>query len=967
MAQRIETYYQVDDARAKNLQKKLQNDGFQITKIDIVDAYTLDFQLTAESLQKCGQMLINPVVQNFNLNSFYSPKLFDWVLEVGFLAGVTDNVAQTTRQSIEDLLKIKLADSEHVYSSQIIYLKGSITDKDVKNLSQSLVNPLIQRQQIKSFEQFTQDEGLDIVVPRVKLEENSQVEQISLEVSDEQLENLSKSRTLALSLKYLKTIQAYFRKLARSPTDIELESLAQTWSEHCKHTIFADPLDEIKDGLFRSYIKKATEVIRKQRSGEDFCASVFVDNSGAVKFDEEFLITDKVETHNSPSALDPYGGAITGIIGVNRDTLGFGLGAKPIANRFGFCFADPSDNKPLYRDLEKKQQLLEPRRVLNGVVKGINSGGNCSGIPTPQGFMIFDQSYKGKPLVFAGTVGLIPGKFMTKKALNNDLIVMIGGRVGKDGIHGATFSSESLSGNSPSTAVQIGDPITQKKFSDALIKEARNLNLYHSITDNGAGGLSCSVAEMAKESGGCEVNLEKVPLKYPGLKPWEIWVSESQERMTLAIPTKNWPKFQELMQKRGVEATVIGKFTNSGFCQVFYNDDSIMNIDLDFLHNGLPKNPKTSKFSPKSYPNPKIARKQNYNLILKDILKINNLASKEFLFLQYDHEVQAGSVTKPLQGAGRVEGCASCIRPILSKSKAVLLSQALLPWYGLIDSYHMASCTIDLAVRNALAGGASLQKLALLDNFCWCSSTEPERLGQLKQAAKACFDYSVFYGTPFISGKDSMFNDFNGFDQNAKSIKISALPTLLISTVGVIDDIYKSITIDVKIPGDLVYVLGDTLPELGASEYFSYLGAIGKTVPQVDANKNKRLYQSFCQASSKQLIASAISIGRGGLAVGFAKMAIAANLGLKLDLGKPAEFCKQNYEILFSESTGRFAVTVDPQKQTKFEKIMSACPIFLVGKVTKTPKLVISKNNKLIINSKLAELEKSYKQTFKNS
>ncbi|MBI3573417.1 phosphoribosylformylglycinamidine synthase, partial [Candidatus Kaiserbacteria bacterium] len=324
-----------------------------------------------------------------------------------------------------------------------------------------------------------------------------------------------------LSVEYLKTIREHFRRLGRAPTDVELETLGQTWSEHCKHTIFASPMDELTDGIYRTYIKGATKKIRAKKGAKDFCLSVFKDNSGGIAFDKNWVVTHKVETHNTPSALDPFGGAITGIVGVNRDSLGFGLGAKPVANVYGFCFAPPEDPRRLYRDRELTQELLPAKRIAEGVIKGINAGGNQSGIPTPQGFMLFDDSYRGKPLVFAGTVGLIPKthngrKLYEKKAKPGDYIVMVGGRVGLDGIHGATFSSAELHSGSPATAVQIGDPITQKKFSDAIAKEARDMGLYDSITDNGAGGLSSSVGEMAKESGGCRVELEKVPLKYDG-------------------------------------------------------------------------------------------------------------------------------------------------------------------------------------------------------------------------------------------------------------------------------------------------------------------------------------------------------------------------------------------------------------------------------------------------------------------
>ena len=452
---------------------------------------------------------------------------------------------------------------------------------------------------------------MGIEIPQVKLNQRVKIDEVDLDISDNELIKIGKSGIvnrdgsrrgpLALDLIYLKTIRDYFYARGRNPTDIELESIAQTWSEHCHHTIFADPIDEIKDGLFNYFIKRATIEIRKKKGKKDLCTSVFTDNSGSFKFDKDYIVSHKVETHNSPSALDPFGGAITGIVGVNRDAIGFDMGAKPILNYYGFCFADPNLKLPLFRDKEKKQPLLSPRRIMDGVVAGVNSGGNCSGIPTPQGFVYFDNHYQGKPLVFVGTMGLLPMKSSAvKKAHPGDYIVVIGGRVGQDGIHGATFSSEALTSGSPAGAVQIGDPITQKKLSDAVVKEARDLHLYNSITDNGAGGISCSVSEMAKECGGFVVDLEKVPLKYPNLEPWKIWISESQERMTLAVPKEKWDSFNDLMKRRGVEATVIGVFTKSEKCIVTYHDKTIMNVSMKFLHYGLPQRPmKTNYVQPK--------------------------------------------------------------------------------------------------------------------------------------------------------------------------------------------------------------------------------------------------------------------------------------------------------------------------------------------------------------------------------
>ncbi|MBI2011882.1 phosphoribosylformylglycinamidine synthase [Candidatus Daviesbacteria bacterium] len=988
MVARIEVYSKVEDTRAKVLLKNLSK---LVKKVWVVDVYTIVNKLNIKQLKLIANALTNPVSQtvnilvdkkseqSFSLNKTSFKEKFKFAIEVGFLPGVTDNVSNTVKEIAEDLLKVKFKNEENVYTSQITFVDGTIDQDDAKEIGQNLANTLIQRIHIKNFENYKNDKGMGFTVPKVTLDKNIEVLEVDLEIPDEELLRIGEDGILgkdekrhgplALDLDYLKAIQGYFRKIKRKPTDVELETLAQTWSEHCKHTIFADPIDDIQEGIFKTYIKRATEKIRQKNAKKDICVSVFSDNSGAIEFNKDFLITHKVETHNTPSALDPFGGAVTGIVGVNRDTIGFGLGAKPIANTFGFCFASPFKETHLYRDEAMTQKMLSPKRILEGVVSGVNFGGNCSGIPTPQGFLFFDDRYGGKPLVFVGTVGLIPKKSGQKKAFkkkaeNGDFIVMVGGKVGIDGIHGATFSSEALTKGSPVSAVQIGDPITQKKFSDAIVKEARDLNLFNSITDNGAGGLSSSVGEMAKQSNGCKVYLDKVPLKYPGLDPWQIWISESQERMTLAVPKKNWKIFSKLMLKRGVEATIIGEFISSGKCQVFYKNKLIVDLSLNFLHNGLPKKHLKTKLSKKEIPEIKFSQPKNLIDIFLKMLGRLNIAGFEFISSQYDHEVQANSLIKPLQGRGRVNGDATIIKPLLNLSEGVVLSQGIYPSYSDIDTYNMAAAAIDTAIRNAITVGVNPEKLALLDNFCWCSSNEAERLGQLKLAAKACYDFAISFKTPFISGKDSMFNDFKGFDKDGLPIKISIPPTLLISSIGIIDDVKKAISLDFKFPGDLIYLLGETFDELGGSEYLSFINHKGGSVPKVDANKNKKLYLKLYQAIEYGLIVSGQSIGRGGLIIALAKKAMGGMLGAEIYLNNlPGKQTRMDY-ILFSESQGRILVTINPKNKKKFENLMRSVSFKKIGKV-RGDSLLIVKNNASSIETTTDEMLKMYKGTFK--
>src|SRR3989344_1192391 len=913
MISRIAVYQKVPDTRATVRQKNFQNLPFykKIKSVNLVDIYTTGKNLSSEQLKQVALTLMNPVTEGSKIRTR------------------SNGSENTLFIELDHHLKIKFEDGDDVYSSQVTLIEGDLSKSEIESLALSLHNPLIHRAHIKSRQEYGKVGGMDFVIPKVSIQGKNKVLDIDLNVSDEELEKIGQQGVLgadgkrrgplALNLDYMKTIREYFKKLGRKPTDIELETFAQTWSEHCKHTIFADPLDELKDGLFKTYIKSATEKVKREKqkvkSTKNFLVSVFHDNSGAIEFNENFLITHKVETHNTPSALDPFGGSITGIVGVNRDCLGFGLGAKPVFNTYGFAFADPADTKPLYRDAAKTQVMLSPKRIMEGVIAGVNAGGNQSGIPTPMGFLYFDDGYKGKPLVFCGTVGLIPKKSAgrkswEKKARNGDYVVMIGGKVGLDGIHGATFSSESLHTGSPSTAVQIGDPITQKKFSDAIAKEARDMGLYNSITDNGAGGLSSSVGEMANQSGGCEVELDQVPLKYPGLEPWQIWISESQERMILAIPPKNWKKFHDLMARRGVATTVIGKFTKSKKCVVKYHGKVIMNLEMEFLHNGRPIRLQSTK--------PPVV--EPLNLVVQPLseqLAHPNITSFQFLSEQYDHSVQGTSVIGPLQGKGQVNGKATVLAPVLGSKRGVVLSHSLAPELTEQDPYGMAVHVVESAIRHAVAIGADPDYIALLDNFCWCSPDDPERLWQLKEACRGAYDTAVAHGTPFISGKDSMHNDFKGFDEKGKPITISVPPTLLISAIGIIPDVTKTVTEDFKSPGDLIYLLSG-----GTAQYRAYY----KTVQE-------------------NLIASAISIGRGGVEIALAKAAIGGMLGTNIHLG-------------VQHLSDGIVVSVNPKNKKEFEKTVR---IQMIGAVTDDNMITID-DTRLTIN----EAYNAYHETFKN-
>ncbi|RLJ06814.1 MAG: phosphoribosylformylglycinamidine synthase, partial [Candidatus Aenigmatarchaeota archaeon] len=640
-------------------------------------------------------------------------------------------------------------------------------------------------------------------------------------------------------------------------------------------------------------------------------------------------------------------------------------GARLIANTDVFCFASP-----FYKGKIPKR-LMHPKRIFEGVRRGVEHGGNKSGIPTVNGSIVFDNRYLGKPLVYCGTVGIMPREINgkpshLKEIENGDLAVMVGGRIGKDGIHGATFSSEELHEGSPVTAVQIGDPITQKNMMDFLL-EARDLGLYKTLTDNGAGGLSSSIGELAQISGGCEIYIDKCPLKYLGLNPWEILISESQERMTVIVPPDKIEEFMELSRRRGVESTVVGKFTNSSKFHVLFEGKTIAYLDMDFFHNGVPQMKLNTVWIPPEHKEPDFPEPVDMNKILKDMLSRLNICSKEYVVRQYDHEVQGGSVVKPLTGKENDgPSDAAVIRPVLDSFEGVVISHGICPKYSDIDTYHMTACAIDEAVRNAVAVGANPNHMAGLDNFCWCDPVKSEKipdgeykLAQLVRANKAVYDYTTKFCVPCISGKDSMKNDYM-----IGNIKISIPPTLLFSVIAKIDDVRKAVTMDAKKPGDLVYVLGATKDELGGSEYYAMLGFTGKNVPEVDADSAIERYKKLHTAIKQGLVSSCHDCSDGGLGVALAETAFSGGLGMEIDLRKvPVEGFERNDKILFSETPSRFVVTISPENKEKFENVIKT-DFSCIGRVTKNPEFIVKGiNGKIIINSNIEELKKAWKQT----
>jgi len=781
-----------------------------------------------------------------------------------------------------------------------------------------------------------------------------------LSADSDRLKKISKDFLLALNLDEMQAIKKYFSGLKRNPTDIELETIAQTWSEHCKHKTLTGSVEYTENGkkeliqnLLKDTIAKATNKLAKP-----WCLSVFKDNAGIIEFDKNWGIAFKVETHNHPSAIEPYGGAGTGIGGVIRDILGAGLGAKPILNTDVFCFGLPNTS---FEDLPSG--VLHPKRILKGVVAGVRDYGNRMGIPTSNGAVYFDEGYTCNPLVYCGTVGIIPQNKCFKNVKPGFLIVAVGGKTGRDGIHGATFSSLSLKKDIESSVVQIGNPIVEKKVLDTIL-QARDKNLYSSITDCGAGGFSSAVGELGEECGAV-VFLERAPLKYKGLLPWEIWLSESQERMVLAVSPKKIKALMKIFESEDVEATVIGKFTKDRKLTLYYKGVRACQLDMKFLHNGVPKVKKIGYWNerPKKHSELVLNDKKDY---LTDVYKLFsdlNIASKEWIIRQYDHEVQGTSVVKPLVGIDNDGPSDACvIRPLLDNKKGIVVSNGMNPRYGQIDAYDMAASAIDEALRNIVAAGGNLEKCAILDNFAWGSVNDPKQVGNLVRACKACYDMSIAFEVPFISGKDSLNNEY--VDQNGKRVSIP--DTLLISAISVLEDIKYSSTLDFKRAGNLLYILGITRDELGGSAFYYSKKIAGGNTPKVYPLRSREIMQSLSHSIKKGLVDASHDCSEGGMIISVIEMAFSGGFGAEIDLSKikyEGSGEPQNHTLLFSESNGRFIVEIEPKNKSKFESIMAKCPVSLIGKVIKQNNVVVyGLNGRKILDGDLKTFKKHWQK-----
>ena len=908
--------------------------GFQHLKsVQVQDLYFVEGQLSQEELQQLAlNLLSDPVTQAVSWaelpttrTHLAQPKDDSVILEVALRPGVTDPVAE---QLVRAAHELDLRGVHRAATGQRFILcfdekaDQMLTAQTIaKNL---LANNVIQHcvlgEITPSFPEEVASSGTVEMIPIRNL-------------AADQLLALSKERRAALDLPEMQAIQSYFNQEQRDPTDVEFETIAQTWSEHCVHKTFKAKVEisekrienseragmtsqddssiSTLDSLIKTYLKSATDTIHAP-----WVISAFVDNAGIIEFDDEFDVSFKVETHNHPSAIEPFGGANTGVGGVIRDILG--VSAKPIANTDILCFGNQNlDPRKL------PEGVLHPRRIQSGVVAGIQDYGNKIGIPTVNGAILYDEGYLANPLVFCGCVGIAPKGKHRKNPQVGDHVIVLGGRTGRDGLRGATFSSMTMdaqTGEVSGASVQIGDPITEKGLIDVVVR-ARDMGLYNDITDCGAGGLSSAVGEMASKLG-CEVELTRVRLKYPGLAPWEIWLSEAQERMVLAVSTENLPRLQALCETFDTEFTDIGTFTGSGQLIVRYAGEIVANMDNEFLHEGIPQRQLKAIIdhptpAAPALPDQSPMSTSSVKDTLLKLLAHPNIASKASVIRLYDHEVQGGTVVKPLTGIeADAPSDATVLKPIGTKGrKGIVLSNGINPEYGKRDAYKMAWSVMDEAIRNAVAVGADPDRIAVLDNFCWGDPRRPETLGTLVEACRGCHDAALFYGTPFISGKDSLNNEHLGAD----GLRHSIPPTLLISAIGIVPDVARSITMDLKEIGSIIYLVGEFPTE-------------PKSVPGVPVT-TRQVYRALHQAVTRGVVKSTHDLSEGGLAIAAAEMCIGGRLGMELQIETANVFTGVN---------GCLLVEVSPQNTVTFESQFANLPLNRIGRVTENPVLNIS-------------------------
>ncbi|MFK7740041.1 MAG: phosphoribosylformylglycinamidine synthase subunit PurL [Planctomycetota bacterium] len=914
--------------------------------------YLLGSELTRDQVDEfAAAVLCDPVTERFVVHEpgTEAPKPEGaHTLTIVPKPGVTDPVAHSVQKSLKDLqLPVVAAGTYQTYDVLGDFSTSRLLDVARKDLANDIVQQILVD---------TLPAGLPDSSPAPDLA----VHEVPLRDLDEDaLVQLSQDGGLALDGHEMRAIQAHFETLDRAPTRLELETLAQTWSEHCKHKTLTGTVrfdGRTIDNLLKSTIAHVTTTLDR-----DFCVSVFVDNAGIIKFDDEDSVCIKVETHNRPSAIEPFGGAGTGVGGVIRDVLGTGLAARPIANSDVFCFAPPD---LAAADLPKG--CLHPLTVMKGVVSGVRDYGNPMGIPTVNGSVHFDENFVGNPLVYVGNVGILPTARAQKAPRPGDKIVALGGRTGRDGIHGATFSSLELNTNSESLssgAVQIGDPITERKAMDAVLACADE-DLFSAITDCGAGGFSSAIGEMA-EGVGAVVQLEAAPLKYAGLSPWEIWISEAQERMVLSVPPEKLDRLLQVCAAESCEATVLGTFTSDNRLVVRHEDAVHCDLDLAFLHDGLPDRVLEASYQPKDTHEPKLPPEADHGQALLDVLADFGVCSKEWIVRQYDHEVQAASAGKPLCGVhedGPAD--AAVLAPKLGSMRGVVLSNGLNPRYSHIDPAAMAECAIDEAMRNMVAAGGDPDYTVVLDNYCWGNTRDPQCLGELVRATEALCDVAMHYRTPFVSGKDSLHNEFRATLEGGGTRTIRIPGCILVTAMSVIPDVRRTMTSDLKRAGSKLVVVGTTRDELGGSVYYKSKGELGHNAPRVHKEYARDVLHGVHRALQAGCALAAHDLSEGGIAAAAAEMAIGGRLGVHLDTAAMpiATDDLDATKRLFSESQSRFLLEVPPDRLDDLAANLRDVPFAVVGSVQPEATLTFVHGATPLISMSTQQAEHAWKR-----
>jgi phosphoribosylformylglycinamidine synthase II len=919
------------DPRGNLIRQSFHSFGLSgVEDVQVGDVYYITGEVSRSQIETITQeLLCDSVIENYRISEPGEPVEG---FEVLFNHGVTDPKEGSAGKAIADLgIQVQSVKTGNNY-----VVKGKFDKQQLTKCAELfLYNPLIQHLK-HGEEEAHKPSAYELRISHIDLEVD--------------LVQLSRDMGLSLSRTEMTRIKEYFDAEKKAPTDVELETIAQTWSEHCRHKTFLGKIlfnGEHIDNLLKNTIMRATHEI-----DHPLCLSVFHDNSGVIDFDEKHGVCFKVETHNHPSALEPYGGAATGIGGVIRDILGTGLGAKPILNTDVFCFGSPDFD---YRELP--DGVLHPKTIIKGVIRGVRDYGNRMGIPTASGAIRFDDAFLFNPLVYCGCVGLIRKDRIAKEARPGDAVLLVGGRTGRDGIHGVTFASAELSGESEKSCVQIGNPIMERRVMDCLLRVSE-LGILNSVTDCGGGGLSSAVGEMGKKTG-VVIHLDRVPLKYKGLSPREIWISESQERMVMAVAPEHLAKVVQTFEHEGVESTVIGEFSNDRRLVLYYKDGKVCDLDMEFLHDGLPMPVKTAKpksIAPREVDLPKPV---DLNSLIIDIVSGLNACSREWVIREYDHEVQGGSAIKPLVGVHRIgPQDAVVVRPDLGKQRGVVVSCGINSRFGKLDAYNMALSVVDEAMRNLVATGGSIEKAAMLDNFCLSSPEREEVLGDLVLSARGCYDAAKCFGVPFISGKDSLYNEW--VDKEGKVILIP--PTLLISAIGIIDDVDKCVTMDLKQIGSDLYMLGDTKDELGGSEYYRILDIGNGAVPGLDFENAPKIMKQLHTAIQKGLVLSCHDLSEGGLALALSEMSFSGDIGVEVNL-KNILFSGEKLRfdtLLFSESNTRFLIEVRKNYATEFTELFNDLPCARIGETIREKRLRVSADDRKLVDLPLLILRKKW-------